>query len=215
MVPADLKILLADDHDVVRSGLRQSLSLSFPNAEFGEAGNASEILQSFKGRKWDLLILDINMPGRNGLDVLREIKSNYPGTQVIVFSMYPEDQFAIRCMKAGASAYLTKDVSLQEIALAIRIVLKGERYLTASLTELITNELINARDDRPVHEILSNREYQVFLMIASGLSPTAIARELSLSVKTISVYRSNILRKMKLMNNSEMTSYAFKHKLVD
>jgi len=158
--------------------------------------------------------LDISMPGRNGLEVLKEIKLLYPETPVIIFSMYSEDQFAVRSIKAGASAYLTKDISSKELAEAIKIILKGGRYLTPSLTELITSELINERVNVN-HEILSDREHQVFLLIASGMNVSAIAGELSLSVKTISVYRSNILKKLNLKNNAEITHYAFKNNLVN
>jgi DNA-binding NarL/FixJ family response regulator len=209
-----IKILIADDHGIVRKGIMQSLTLNFPQAAFGEASNAGEILRLISEELWDILILDISMPGRNGLDVLKEIKASHPGLQVIIFSMYPEDQFAIRCIKAGAAAYLTKDISSDEFAEAIRKILTGGRYLTASLADLIANE-IKVSVEKPVHSILSDREFQVFLLIASGMNVSLVARELSLSVKTISVYRSNILKKMNLKNNAEITYYGFKHNLVD
>jgi DNA-binding NarL/FixJ family response regulator len=209
-----LRILVADDHSVMRNGIIKSIMGTFPNAEFGEAANASEIMQQIKASNWNLLILDISMPGRNGMEVLKEIKENNSETKVIIFSMYPEDQFAIRALKAGASAYLTKDVSAKELGLAIQKILSGGTYITTSVAELMTNELRSGHE-KPIHEILSDREHQVFLHIAKGKSVSKIGEELSLSVKTISVYRSNILSKMNLKNNSEITHYAFKNNLVE
>lgn len=208
-----LKILIADDHIVVRSGIIKSLISNFPDAVFGEAGNATEVLQLLHNSQWDLIILDINMPGRNGMDVLKEIKEYAPKTQVVIFSMYPEDQFAVRSIKAGASAYLTKDISSQELEKAIRKVLQGERYLSPTVADLITKELVDG-DNKLAHERLSDREHQVFLLIGSGKNVSDIADDLSLSVKTISVYRSLILKKMNLKNNAEITHYAFKNNLV-
>jgi len=216
METAGTKILIADDHSVVRNGIIKSLTSSFPNTEFGEAGNAIEVLRIINQAKWNLVILDINMPGRSGMDVLKEIKANYPSIPVIIFSMYPEDQFAIRAMRAGASAYLSKDISSKELEKAIKEILNGERYFTPSIVALMTNELRdNNNNNKHPHELLSDREHQVFLLIASGKNVSDIAREFSLSVKTISVYRSIILKKMNLKNNAEITHYAFKHNLVE
>lgn len=209
-----ISILIADDHSVVRSGIIKALTSSFPSVEFGEAGNANEVLRIIHQAKWNLVILDINMPGRSGMEVLKEIKVNYPSMPVIIFSMYPEDQFAIRAMKAGASAYLTKDISSRELEKAIRGILNGDRYFTPSIAALIANELRDS-NSKHTHEQLSDREHQVFLLIASGQNVSDIARKLSLSVKTISVYRSIILKKMNLKNNAEITHYAFKHNLVE
>lgn len=209
-----LRILVADDHSIVRNGIMKSLSDNFRAIEFAEASNASEIMQHIQNTKWDLVTLDINMPGRNGMDVLKDIKEIRPEIPVIIFSMYPEDQFAVRAIKAGASAYLTKDISSKNLSEALKKILNGGTYLTSSIAELITSELRGSHD-KPAHELLSDREYQVFLLIASGLNVSTIAIELSLSVKTISVYRANILTKMNLKNNSEMTHYAFKNNLVE
>ena len=210
----ELKILLADDHSVTREGIIKSLATNFPDAKYSQASNAAEILQLIHESRHDLVILDISMPGRNGLEVLKEVKTRYPETPVIIFSMYPEDQFAVRSIKDGASAYLTKDILSKELSAAIRKVLSGGRYLTPSIMELITTDLQN-RHSGALHELLSDREYQVFLLIASGKSVSSIADELSLSVKTISVYRASILKKMNLKNNSGITHYAFKNKLVE
>lgn len=209
-----LRILVADDHSVMRNGIIRSIMETFPNAEFGEASNASEIMQQINTSKWDLAILDISMPGRNGMEVLKDIREMKPETKVIIFSMYPEDQFAIRALKAGASAYLTKDVTAKELGKAIQKIISGGTYLTSSIAELMTNEL-RSDSNKPLHEVLSDREHQVFLFIAGGKSVSAIGEELSLSVKTISVYRANILSKMNLKNNSEITHYAFKNNLVE
>ncbi|TFH34880.1 MAG: response regulator transcription factor [Bacteroidia bacterium] len=198
---------------MVRNGIIKSLSPYFLNAIYGEASNSAEVLQHVNNSGWDLLILDISMPGRNGLEVLKEVKTAYPEIKVIVLSMYPEEQFAVRCIKKGASAYLTKDIPSNELAFALKKILKGERYLTPSLMELIANDLQQNNDDRG-HDLLSDREHQVLILIASGKSVSTIAEELSLSVKTISVYRANILKKMKIKNNSEITYYAFKNNLV-
>ena len=214
MKPGALKILLADDHSVIRNGLMKTLSVNFPDAEYDEASNASEVLRHINDTRYDLVMLDISMPGRNGLEVLQEVKAIQPETHVIIFTMHSEDQFAVRMIRNGASAYLTKDISSQELVLAIRKILDGERYFTPSLLELITCDLQH-EGKKSAHQALSNREYQVFLLISSGKSVSEIARELSLSVKTISVYRSNILQKMNLKNNSEIIHYAFRYKLVE
>lgn len=214
MSSVELKILLADDHSVIREGIIKSLATFFPYAKYSQASSASEVLQLIHKTKYDLLILDISLPGRNGLEVLKDVKSSYPEIPVIIFSMYPEDQFGVRSIRDGASAYLTKDISSDELADAIKRILNGERYLTHSLMEIITQDLQHNHNKAP-HEILSDREYQVFLLIASGKNVSSIARELSLSVKTISVYRAIILKKMNLNNNSEITYYAFKHNLVE
>lgn len=214
MKSGELKILIADDHSVTREGIIKSLAAYFQDAKYSEASNAAEILQLVHKTQYDLVILDISLPGRNGLDVLKEVKSNYPEIPVIIFSMYPEDQFAVRSIRDGASAYLTKDISSKELAVAVKQILNGELYLTHSLIERITNDL-QQNHNKASHEILSDREYQVFLLIASGKNVSSIARELSLSVKTISVYRAISLKKMNLKNNSEITYYAFKHNLVE
>jgi DNA-binding NarL/FixJ family response regulator len=207
-----LQILVADDHAIVRNGLVQSLSKAYPNATFGEAGNSAEILSLVRIKKWDIVILDINMPGRNGLEVLKDIREIDDKLPVIILSMYPEDQFAVRTIKAGASAYLTKDTSMPELINAINSINNKKPYITSSVVNLLTTEL-RGNNDKPLHETLSDREFQVFKLISSGKTITSIGIELSLSVKTISVYRANILRKMNLKNNAEITHYAFKNNL--
>jgi two-component system, NarL family, invasion response regulator UvrY len=208
------KILVADDHKLVRESIIKSLSVHLPEVVFGEAENATTVMGQVKKENWDLLILDLNMPGRNGLDIIKDIKEYRPEIPIVVLSMYPEDQFALRVIKAGAVGYLTKNTSSSELLKAIKSILKGEQYITRSIARLLTEGLRHDSDKLP-HETLSNREFQVLLLIASGKSISDIAMDLSLSVKTISVYRANILNKMNLKNNSEITYYAFKHGLVE
>lgn len=213
MSDSQIKILIADDHSVVRKGIIKSLSSKFPNATFTEASNAAEVIQATLKNQWDLIILDISMPGRSGLEILGDVKNEQPDTPVIIFSMYPEDQFAVRAIKAGASAYISKDISSDKLEKIVAGTLRGERYFTPSLLNLITDELRN-KNNKPLHELLSDREYQVFMMISGGKSVSDIAAELNLSVKTVSVYRTGILKKMNLKNNSEMMHYAFKNNLI-
>jgi len=209
-----MRILIADDHAILRGGLINSLTRAFPEAEFAEAGSSSDILPLIRNEKWDLVILDINMPGRNGLEVLKDIKECNPEIPVVILSMYPEDQFAIRSIKAGASAYITKDTAFPELINAIRTIIEKKQYITSSIASLLTSE-IRGNTSKQLHETLSDREFQVFKMIASGKTISIIANELSLSVKTISVYRTNILQKMNLKNNAEIIFYAFKNNLTE
>lgn len=208
------RILVADDHTLVRESIIKTLSINMPDVTFGEAENATTVMGKVEKESWDLLILDLNMPGRNGLDIINDLKKYRPEMPIVVLSMYPEDQFALRVIKAGAVGYLTKNTSSAELLKAIKTILKGEQYITRSIARLLT-EGLRSDSKKLLHEGLSNREFQVLLLIASGKSISDIALELSLSVKTISVYRSNILNKMNLKNNSEITHYAFKHGLVE
>lgn len=208
------KILVADDHTLVRESIIKTLSINMPDVIFGEAENATSVMGKVDKDNWDLLILDLNMPGRNGLDIINDLKKYRPEMPIVVLSMYPEDQFALRVIKAGAVGYLTKNTSSAELLKAVKTILKGEQYITRSIARLLT-EGLRGDSKKMLHESLSNREFQVLLLIASGKSISDIALELSLSVKTISVYRANILTKMNLKNNSEITHYAFKHGLVE
>ncbi len=209
-----LKFMIVDDHSIVREGLIKLLMAGFPTAKFYEAGSASELMTVNNNLKLDLVILDINLLGRNGLEILKEFKSEHPKLPVVIFSLYPEEQYAIRAIKAGASAYLSKSTPSQEIIEIVKKVLDGGVHLTPLLSNLISEELRGVSTDHP-HNTLSDREHQVFLLIASGKNITSIGAELSLSVKTISVYRANILKKMNLKNNAEITHYAFKNGLVE
>jgi DNA-binding NarL/FixJ family response regulator len=209
-----MHILIADDHAVVRRGLREILADSLPEATFSEAGNADEALVSLARRPTNLVVLDINMPGRSGLDVLRDVKHIYPRLPVIVLSVQPEDQYAIRCLRAGAAAYINKDSAPEELAIAARKVLAGGRYVGASLAERLVSKF-DESIDRPRHERLSDRELEVLLMIAAGVSLTEIADRLHVSAKTISSYRARLLDKMQMTNNAEVTRYAVTHRLID
>ena len=209
-----LRILIADDHEVVRKGLGKVLMESLQPVKVDEARNGQEAVSKVLKSDYDLVVLDLKMPGKSGLDVLKEIKQHRPKLPVLILSMHPEEQFAIRAIRAGAAGYLTKESAGDELVLAIRKAIKGERYISASLAQLLAGEL-DSDLEKPLHEVLSDREYQVMLMIASGKPVGAIAEELRLSVKTISSYRTNILLKTKMKNNAEITHYAIKNQLVD
>lgn len=209
-----LKILIADDHEIVRHGLVKVLRETLGAVQVEEASNGQEALNKAEKNDYDLVLVDITMPGRGGLDVVRELKGLKPGLPVLVLTVHPEEVFAVRALRAGARGYLTKESAADELVLAIRRVLSGRKYITASLAEKLSEELV--RDaDKLCHELLSDREYQVMRMIASGKTVGAIAEELRLSVKTISSYRSNILDKMRLKNNAEIAHYAIRNHLVD
>ena len=208
-----MRILIVDDHAVVRKGLRHILADKFRRAEFGEARNAQEALTRVWREKWDVVVLDITMPGRSGLEVLREIKHGKPKLPVLVLSMHPEDQFAVRVLKSGAAGYMTKESAPEELVGAIKKVLAGGRHVSAALAEIMA-AYITIDDKRPAHELLSNREFQVLRLIASGKTVSQIAKEISLSVRTVSTYRTRILEKMALKSNAELTHYAFQHQLV-
>ncbi len=214
MTVKPVRILIADDHYVVRQGLKLVLSEHFPNVEIGEAGDGNEALQAVWSQTWDVLLLDISMPGRGGLEALKEIKQAQPKLPVIILSMHPEDQFAIRVLKLGASAYIRKDSAGQELVKGVTAALNGNRYITASIAEKLAIH-VTQDQDRPPHESLSDREYQVMSLIANGKTVKEVAAELSLSVKTISTYRSRILEKMNLQNNSQIMRYAVQQSLVD
>jgi two-component system invasion response regulator UvrY len=208
-----IKILVADDHAIVREGLKQILVETSDIVVAGEASDGNQALNQVRKGDYDLVLLDIAMPGMSGLEVLKQLKSERPDLPVLMLSMYPEEQYAVRTLKAGASGYLTKESAADELIAAIRKVCMGGKYVTSSLAENLAFYL-EIDSDRPVHELLSDREYQVMLMIGSGKTVKQIADELSLSVKTISTNRSRALRKMGMKTNAELTYYAIKHGLV-
>lgn len=209
-----IRVLVADDHSVVRRGVRQILREEFDSVEVGEAGDSRQLETLLRQAHWDLLILDITLPGKSGLEVLQEVKRSYPGLKVLILSMHPEDQFAIRMLKAGAAGYLTKERAPEELVLAVKRVLSGRRYLTESLAETLAG-YVEAQEKVPLHAALSDREFQVLRMLASGKSLSEMAEELALSVKTISTYRTRILEKMNMKSNAELIHYAVKNGLVD
>ena len=209
-----LKILIADDHPIVRQGLKQILSEESDMGVFGEAQNSQEVLELVRKQDWDIVILDITMPGRGGIDVLKELKHQYPKLPLLILSMHPEDQYAVRALKAGAAGYLTKESAQEELIKAIRKIVRGGKYISSTLAEKLAFDL-ETETEKPLHETLSDREHQVLLMIASGKTVSEIAEELSLSVKTIDTYRARILEKMKMKTNAELMHYAIKNGLVD
>jgi DNA-binding NarL/FixJ family response regulator len=209
-----MHILIADDHAVVRRGLREILADALPGADFSEAGNGDEVMGCLGKSPIGLLVLDISMPGRSGMDVLRDVKHAYPRLPVIILSCQPEDQYAVRCLRAGAAAYINKESAAEELAKATKKILSGGRYVSASLAEKLVANL-DESVDKPVHELLSDREYEVMRMIAAGLPLTEIGEKLHVSVKTISSYRARIMEKMHMKSNADLTRYAMTHSLVD
>lgn len=208
-----IKILIADDHSTIRKGVKLILTNEFSEAEFGEAININEVFKKIKENKWDLLIMDMDMPGRNGLDALKQLKDEKQDIKTLIFSMHPEEQIAIRVLKAGAYGYLAKDADDGELAKAVRTILAGKKFVTAKVAEQMAGQLENPADKAP-HELLSDREYQTLLLIASGKTISSIAEELSLSVPTVSTYRARILEKMNLKNSAELTHYTITNHLI-
>ena len=207
-----MRILIADDHAVLRKGLKQILSDEFPRTEFGEAGSTQQTLDLLHKNKWDVLVLDINMPGRSGLEVLREARQHLPNVPVLVLSSTPEDQLALRVLKAGAAGYLNKQTALEELVQAVRKVLAGGKYVSIKLADKLVAEV--GRSEKAPHEQLSDREFQVMQMIAAGRSLKEIAAELSLSAKTISTFRGRVIEKLNVQNNVELAHYARTHDLI-
>ena len=209
-----LRILIADDHAIVRQGLKQIVSETQDMSVTDEASNGQELLNKIKEGEYDVVVLDITMPVRNGMDVLRQLRSEKPRLPVLMLSIHPEEQYALRALRAGASGYLTKESAPDELVVAIRKVSSGGKYISASLAEKLAFEL-EAGHEQALHDTLSDREYQVLCLIASGRTVTEIAQELLLSEKTVSTYRSRILEKMNMKNNAELTYYAIKNQLVE
>lgn len=194
--------------------MKQILADEYQRATFGEAANAQEVIDKVWHEPWDVVVLDVSMPGRSGLEALREIRKSKPRLPVLVLSMHPEDQFAMRVLKAGASGYMTKESAPAELVGAVKKVMNGGRYISTALAEKMA-EYLDTDFSRPPHERLSNREFLVLRQIASGKTVSQIADELSLSVKTISTYRARILEKMVMASNAELTHYAIQNKLVE
>jgi len=213
-VNVDLKVLIVDDHTVVRQGLKHILLEEWAGAAFGEAANVNDMLPLFRKQSWDVVLLDINMPGRSGFDVLRDLKHEKPDIPILILSGHPEDQYAVRVLRAGASGYLPKETASDELIKAVRKVLEGGRYVSAPLAEQMASGLARESEKLP-HETLSDREYQVLCLLASGKTATEIADQLSLSVKTISTFRSRVLNKMHKKTNAELAHYAIQHQLIE
>lgn len=210
----NIKILLADDHTVVRKGLIQILMDEFTLTDFTEVSNGNELILAARNGDWDIIITDLSMPGRNGLDTLKQLRSELPSIPVLVLSIHSEDQYAVRVLKAGASGYLTKESAPDELVKAVRQILQGNKYISSSVAEKLLDSIDKGHSGMP-HELLSDREFDVLRLIASGKTISEIAEILSLSVNTISTYRMRILEKMNLKSSSELTHYAISNKLLE
>src|SRR6266481_2331735 len=207
-----MRILIADDHPIFRAGLKETLAKDPEVESIGEADDGHKTLQLARKKRWDVVVLDIKMPGRDGLEVLQELRRERPKLPVLILSAHPEDQLALRLLKAGAAGYLTKEKAPEVLLTAIRKVVSGGKYINESLAEKVVFAFESAK---PLHETLSNREYQVMQMIASGKTVQEIGKELFLSVRTVSTYRARILEKMNMNSNAEIIRYAVDHELID
>ena len=208
-----IRILIADDHAIVRKGLRQIIMEEFPSANVEEANDAENLVSKTLQQDWDVVICDLSMPGRSGLDALRQIKQSAPSLPVLIMSMHPEDQYALRVLKAGASGYLSKESIHDELIRAIRTVMLGKKFITPTVAEKLA-DAFDADSGRQQHELLSDREFDVFKSLSGGKSVSEIAAQLSLSVTTVSTYRARILEKMNMKSNAELTRYALEKGLI-
>ncbi len=209
-----MRILIMDDHPVVRQGLKQILAADPKLSVVGEAKNGNEALELARKFEWDIAIMDFSMPGKSGLELLKEIKREHPRRPVLVLSIYPEEVHAMRVLKAGGSGYLNKASACEELAVAIRKIVSGGKYVSPSLAEKLIVELAPGAE-KPLHESLSDREYRVMWLVASGKPVKQIARDMFLSASTISTYRARILKKLQLASNAELVKYAIKHQLLE
>ncbi len=208
-----IRILIADDHTIVRRGLKQILLEEFPFAFIEEVGDAEELIKKVMNEEWSVVISDLSMPGRSGLESLQQIKQNHPKLPVLILSIHSEEHYAIRVLKAGASGYLNKDLAPEELVKAVNCVLAGKRYITASIAEKLASSL-DLNSEKVPHEFLSDREFEVLKLIAAGKSVSDIAEQFSLSVTTVSTYRARIMAKMNLKTNADLTLYAIEHDLL-
>ena len=208
------RVLIADDHAVVRAGLRQMLAEDNSVGEIGEASTGQQTLERLRENPWELLILDIGMPDRSGMDILRHVRSGYPDTRVLILSGFPERQYAINMLRAGAHGFLGKESAPDDLLKAVHVILAGRRYLSPTMSELLISEIDNGGMDRPIHQQLSKREFQIFSKLAVGKSVTEIANDLCLSAKTVSTYRARLLEKMSFKTNADLTQYAVRNQLI-
>lgn len=208
-----LRILIADDHTVVRKGLRQILLDEFPTAEIEEVADAEELINKVMTAKWDVVVSDLSMPGRSGLDALQQIKLSHPNLPVLILSIHPEEQYALRALKSGASGYLSKDTAPDELVKAVQKVLLGKKYISQAIAEKLADTFSSDAMMQP-HESLSDREFDVMKFLANGKSVSEIAEMLSLSVTTVSTYRARVMVKMDMKSNSDLTKYAIENKLL-
>jgi two-component system invasion response regulator UvrY len=208
-----MKFLIADDHALVRKGLIQKLREEFPSAEITEVVGGNEVLEEVRNQKWDVILLDIAMRGRNGIEILKQVRANGIKTPILIISMYPEELYAVRVLKAGASGFVNKESANEELLVAVHKVLSGHKYISSSMADKLT-ETMGDGGGKPAYEFLSDREMQVLQLIASGKTVSEIAEEMSLSVKTISTHRSKILKKLSLNNTAELIRYSLDNGLV-
>jgi DNA-binding NarL/FixJ family response regulator len=208
-----IRVLIADDHAIVRRGMKELLLEQYPFAVIGEASDAEQLISDVISKEWDVVICDMNMPGRSGLDALQQIKEISPKLPVLIMSMYPEDQYALRVLKAGASGYLGKETIHDDMIKAIETVRLGKKFITPGIAERLA-DAVGAGSSRTLHETLSDREFDVFKLLASGKSVSEIASKLSLSSTTVSTYRSRIMEKMNMRSNAELARYAIEHHLI-
>ncbi len=208
-----INILIADDHSIVRKGLKMILQEEFPDAMISEVNDGTELMRMARTGQWSIIISDLSMPGVNGLEALKQLKIEFPKLPVLILSMHPEDQYAIRVLRAGASGYLTKESASDELVNAVRKILNGKKYISLHVAEKLADNL-SPGSDRPLHENLSDREFDVLKLIASGKTVTEISEILMLSANTVSTYRTRILHKMAMRTNGEITFYAIENKLV-
>jgi len=209
-----ITVLVADDHAIVREGLKQILLRTGDIVVEAEAKNAQEVMRLVRERDWDIVLMDMSMPGRSGLDLIKQVKSEKPKLPILILSMHEEEQYAVRAIRAGASGYLNKDSASELLVSAIRKVVSGGMFVSQSAGELLARDMKRG-SDVPPHTLLSDREFQVFSMIVRGKTVTDIAAELSLSVKTVSTHKTHVLEKMNLANQSELVRYAIAHRLLD
>jgi two-component system invasion response regulator UvrY len=209
-----IKILIADDHAIVREGLKQIVALEKDLRVTGEAGSAAELFEQLEKQSFDIIILDINMPGRSGLDIMKDLNSRFPNLPVLILSMYSEEQYGFRAIKTGASGYLKKVSAPEELVTAIKKIVSGGKYISPALAENLAKN-VSIKSTKPVHENLSNREYEIMCKIASGKSAEEISDELSISINTFYSFRNRILYKMKLKSNVEITQYVLHNKLLE
>ena len=205
-------ILIADDHPIVVKGIQQTLYEEFGNITTDTASNTQEVIQKILTNDYDLVILDITMPGRSGIEAIKQIRAESPGLPILILSMHSEGQYPIQALRAGASGYVTKNRAPEELLTAVKKLMSGQKYISSDLTEILIFEL-NADADKPLHASLSDREYEVLCLIASGKTVTEVSKELFLSVKTISTYRTRILEKMNMRTNAELMHYAMHNQL--
>lgn len=212
--PGRHRILLIDDHVAIREGLSLMLSAAFPESRFGTAGNATEALKQVGEHTWDVAILDLNLPGRGGLELIRELKDAAPCMGVLVYTVHPDEQFGVRALRAGADGYVTKDQPASDVVEAIRRIREGKRYIGPGLAESLADYVSRSgRESSP--DLLSDRELQILRALASGQTPTSIAHQLHLSIKTVSTYRSRILDKLRLQSTADLVRFALEHQLID